>query len=604
MKAISYQLKIIEKKARPVIWRRALIPYGITFSVLAYLLNEIMELEQPDFFQMKFTDERVYLRESKKVGPADFHTEIWYDIRNAKNTFIEDYFTEGTWFSYSYGTEKEYRVEIEKIESEYAVSIPMLLGFSRADPLSDADKERTKEHTRRLLKNCMCSHKDKAEFMSLSEIYSRSSETGIIWLPAMNEPESENDNYFSDTHRMLKTIGNLINERAEIEKRIEVIEQELAKFENLPVQKKRKKPVMPEEPVHLTQKQFFMAYDKKELLRIAKGMNIRVTSAWKKSELAEIAANEVLRPTVFRKPLMQCSEAELEMFRVLCKEDDWYIPEEEEWYLLEGLYDRLLVFIEVQDRVTVSVEMKKLFEEIDTRDFRDEHASLTWFRQCLYAACSMYGSVPVNVFCKLYSQKKGMDIDQAETERLLAVLSDENDTAVLMGDRLVARELTMNGQHKLLEKEQGDKEFYIPDFHEIEMLYDYKYPLYEPDYQGYIAFLKDEFHIDGDPLFTIVFLTYRCLAYGGRISDVVEMLENEGLVFSSEKAARDFAPMIISLSNHTRMAANCGYTPIELAEQRRVLSLNKPVKKMQKVYPNDPCPCGSGKKYKKCCGRK
>ncbi|MFR8386552.1 MAG: SEC-C metal-binding domain-containing protein, partial [Blautia massiliensis (ex Durand et al. 2017)] len=21
-------------------------------------------------------------------------------------------------------------------------------------------------------------------------------------------------------------------------------------------------------------------------------------------------------------------------------------------------------------------------------------------------------------------------------------------------------------------------------------------------------------------------------------------------------------------------------------------------------YPNDPCPCGSGKKYKKCCGRR
>ena len=25
--------------------------------------------------------------------------------------------------------------------------------------------------------------------------------------------------------------------------------------------------------------------------------------------------------------------------------------------------------------------------------------------------------------------------------------------------------------------------------------------------------------------------------------------------------------------------------------------------KEQKVYPNDPCPCGSGKKYKKCCGK-
>ena len=27
------------------------------------------------------------------------------------------------------------------------------------------------------------------------------------------------------------------------------------------------------------------------------------------------------------------------------------------------------------------------------------------------------------------------------------------------------------------------------------------------------------------------------------------------------------------------------------------------IHKGPKVYPNDPCPCGSGKKYKKCCGR-
>ncbi len=29
----------------------------------------------------------------------------------------------------------------------------------------------------------------------------------------------------------------------------------------------------------------------------------------------------------------------------------------------------------------------------------------------------------------------------------------------------------------------------------------------------------------------------------------------------------------------------------------------QPSKKPKKIYPNDPCPCGSGKKYKKCCGR-
>ena len=27
------------------------------------------------------------------------------------------------------------------------------------------------------------------------------------------------------------------------------------------------------------------------------------------------------------------------------------------------------------------------------------------------------------------------------------------------------------------------------------------------------------------------------------------------------------------------------------------------VKSERKIYPNDPCPCGSGKKYKKCYGK-
>lgn len=35
-------------------------------------------------------------------------------------------------------------------------------------------------------------------------------------------------------------------------------------------------------------------------------------------------------------------------------------------------------------------------------------------------------------------------------------------------------------------------------------------------------------------------------------------------------------------------------------EQKSSTTVVKP----DKIYPNDPCPCGSGKKYKKCCGKK
>ncbi|HBA70312.1 MAG TPA: SEC-C domain-containing protein [Lachnospiraceae bacterium] len=42
-------------------------------------------------------------------------------------------------------------------------------------------------------------------------------------------------------------------------------------------------------------------------------------------------------------------------------------------------------------------------------------------------------------------------------------------------------------------------------------------------------------------------------------------------------------------------------------EKRKALyreqKISTTIVKGDKIYPNDPCPCGSGKKYKKCCGR-
>ena len=42
-----------------------------------------------------------------------------------------------------------------------------------------------------------------------------------------------------------------------------------------------------------------------------------------------------------------------------------------------------------------------------------------------------------------------------------------------------------------------------------------------------------------------------------------------------------------------------------MATNRDESAVRKPKQREnKKVYPNDPCPCGSGKKYKNCCGRK
>lgn len=61
---------------------------------------------------------------------------------------------------------------------------------------------------------------------------------------------------------------------------------------------------------------------------------------------------------------------------------------------------------------------------------------------------------------------------------------------------------------------------------------------------------------------------------------------------------------LTALANALPCWANNGWSPMALHERavgHRVF-LN-PDSTVMRVGRNDPCPCGSGKKYKKCCGR-
>jgi len=83
--------------------------------------------------------------------------------------------------------------------------------------------------------------------------------------------------------------------------------------------------------------------------------------------------------------------------------------------------------------------------------------------------------------------------------------------------------------------------------------------------------------------------------------------------FKNEKQTQEFVRQLNELHNNTRMWILKGHTPEELFEEERKHLQPLPknerdgsvgeqtVVKDEKVGRNDPCPCGSGKKYKKCC---
>jgi SWIM/SEC-C metal-binding protein len=92
-------------------------------------------------------------------------------------------------------------------------------------------------------------------------------------------------------------------------------------------------------------------------------------------------------------------------------------------------------------------------------------------------------------------------------------------------------------------------------------------------------------------------------------------------VFNGKKTAKlgtEKNPAVVHVKTKKRMTEvakifeknNWKYTielqrdqPEDITDLEILLNWPKPIEVQNKVGRNEPCPCGSGKKYKKCCGK-
>lgn len=125
-------------------------------------------------------------------------------------------------------------------------------------------------------------------------------------------------------------------------------------------------------------------------------------------------------------------------------------------------------------------------------------------------------------------------------------------------------------------------------------------------YNEFFNFLTQQFIIDKDDaediIDEIIFLLKNDASTNEIIQDVFERFE-----FKNEKAVQSFMDILFNFMNNTRQWILKGHTSNEVFEyEKRFLqpltSTKEKKQTTKKVGRNDPCPCGSGKKYKKCCG--
>lgn len=219
------------------------------------------------------------------------------------------------------------------------------------------------------------------------------------------------------------------------------------------------------------------------------------------------------------------------------------------------------------------------------------------------AAVNLYGLIRREELADIFNQQNSEQVTAQELYLLLLPLVLKEGCYGFYKDYLVHRGYFNDFDivSVTLEK-QGDKERYIPEREEFLRFADEEYTD-----NVYVPQLRQKIH----EFFGLGGITYQGFAelchyllYHDAVDELGAILDHYDLVFSSEEKAEEFMRFVANLKNNQRRWQNKGFTPDEYQELQK--SLAEPdqeplVAIPRKVGRNDPCPCGSGKKYKKCC---
>lgn len=234
------------------------------------------------------------------------------------------------------------------------------------------------------------------------------------------------------------------------------------------------------------------------------------------------------------------------------------------------------------------------------------------------ALTNLYGIVDKEKVIEIYNTQNDPKKTISDVEALMRNNKDElRKNHVEIEGRYFAHEALFvieNELEQLLRKQAG-KPYYIPD---KEVLLRYKDDeFHEETAQTKKMYRFLEKYVQSDNVNSVEDVFYEVLGnceMEVQPINIIHDLEQIGVTFPTEKEIIQALNLITDLYNHTRLWANNGFTPAELFELEKPYLkplpkeefgkdlLNQPFNRsVKRVRRNDPCPCGSGKKYKKCC---
>lgn len=413
-------------------------------------------------------------------------------------------------------------------------------------------------------------------------------------------------------------------------------------------------------------REYLTEYTKEELLDQARSFEIRKCSGLRKADLIDTIVDTFCTEEMLRSRLACLTKEQMDLFRKACISPTAFSVNEVVDAM--KLYRYWIgYFEEPTDRFCVFEDVGVAFSKVDDESFRRKQCRKGWMVKCIHFFIQYYGIAPIEVIYEMYRQKVKCSIDEM-IEMLWEMPVDIVESCLFTMDRIgmkgwpkenplysekgifVHLQLFEDEELDYLLRQQKDKDFYIPSAQQIDEICRIGYEASSSAYKKLESFFIKKLRLPYEQAVTWCLQVWANSYEGESPLKIINKMTEANIEFE-EKMINELLELVMAAHNNTRMKENRGYKPSEMARKMPIdkmptivpasskaaailmdaapqlqamgvpVDLNgntdvihttmfprglseEPIRVEKKIYPNDPCPCRSGKKYKKCCGKK
>ena len=331
-------------------------------------------------------------------------------------------------------------------------------------------------------------------------------------------------------------------------------------------------------------------------------------------------------------------------------------------YVLKAAGLLSIYFYENRNHYIIPNEIREILSELVADGIINEWEHNELLHVYAKAATNLYGFITMEDFVKIFNRQNKDKTDVQDSFYSLVPHSIEGTDYYFCEDYIVNSDFEDDDGDELIDiiEEAAMKPRYIPKKKEFLKYADPNYVEETPQLDNFRSYLIDELFAEPDTADEIVREMFFMSCRGEDIQAYLDCLSDNEITIEISHA-QDILNLIVDLKNNTRLWTNNGHTPNELYTNPRksfqsqlkpivkttTINFNKVFRKRAGNEPedaagnesedeagnepkdaagnepkgaagntaprtplrvikagrNDPCPCGSGKKYKNCCGR-